>query len=97
AVRGARAGVSSAPGPPGGAFLPGVPPRRAHSLGTMVGMIAGLVISLLAGMLAPYVFHVEGVAWTWNVAVGAIATFVVGMVVSVLVPAGKPEGAPAAS
>jgi hypothetical protein len=37
-------------------------------------------------MLAPYLLHTQGVAWTWNVAIGAIATFVVGMILSTVRP-----------
>ena len=48
----------------------------------MIGMIVGLATSLTVGMLAPYVLHTPGVAWTWNVAVGAITTFVVGLALS---------------
>jgi SSS family solute:Na+ symporter len=87
ALQGGLAALSYASGPTVGAFLLGVLTRRAHSLGTMIGMIAGLATSLCVGMLAPYVLHTEGVAWTWNVAVGATATFLVGLGVSALVPA----------
>jgi len=86
ALEGGLAALSYASGPTVGAFLLGVLSRRANSLGTMIGMIAGLVTSLTLGMLAPYVLHAEGVAWTWNVAIGAIATFVVGMILSTVRP-----------
>ena len=82
ALEGGLAALSYASGPTVGAFLLGVLSRRANSLGTMIGMIAGLSVSLIAGMLAPYVLHTQGVAWTWNVAVGATATFAVGMILS---------------
>ena len=39
------------------------------------------------GRLAPTLFGRPGVAWTWNVATGAVATFVVGLAVSRLRPA----------
>jgi len=55
-------------------------------VGTMAGMVAGLVVSLCAGQLAPYLFGVPGIAWTWNVAVGATVTFAVGLSVSRLIP-----------
>jgi solute:Na+ symporter, SSS family len=87
ALQAGLAALSYASGPTVGAFLLGVLTRRATSAGTMVGMISGLAISLVVGMLAPYVLHFDGVAWTWNVAVGAIATFVIGLGVSALVPA----------
>jgi hypothetical protein len=45
-------------------------------------MIAGLAVSLSVGQLSPYVFGVPGIAWTWNVAVGATVTFVVGLAAS---------------
>ena len=48
----------------------------------MIGMLAGLVVSLSVGQLAPYVLGVPGIAWTWNVAVGAAVTFTVGLIAS---------------
>ena len=48
----------------------------------MAGMVAGLVVSLAAGRLAPVVFGLPGVAWTWNVAVGALVTVAVGLLAS---------------
>jgi hypothetical protein len=51
----------------------------------MIGMITGLVTSLAVGRLAPFLFGVPGVAWTWNVAVGAIVTFAVGWALSQVV------------
>jgi Na+/proline symporter len=86
ALQGGLAALSYASGPTVGAFLLGVLTRRANSVGTMIGMIAGLVTSLTLGMLAPYVLHTQGVAWTWNVAIGATATFAVGMILSALRP-----------
>src|SRR5207245_270749 len=77
-----QAGLAYASGPPVGAFLLGVLTRRANSLGTMIGMLAGLVVSLSVGQLAPYVLGVPGIAWTWNVAVGAAVTFTVGLIAS---------------
>jgi hypothetical protein len=44
----------------------------------MAGMVAGLAVSLSIGLLAPFLFGTTGVAWTWNVAVGAVTTVVVG-------------------
>src|SRR5260221_5839692 len=86
ALQGGLAGLSYASGPTVGGFLVGVLTRRANSVGTMVGMIAGLTVSLTVGMLAPYLLHTEGVAWTWNVAIGATATFAVGMILITLRP-----------
>jgi solute:Na+ symporter, SSS family len=91
ALNAGLAALSYASGPTVGAFLLGVLTRRATSVGTMVGMILGLAVSLVVGMLAPYVLGFEGVAWTWNVAVGAIATFAIGMGVSMIVPARAPK------
>ena len=76
------AALGYASGPTVGAFLLGVLTRTATSAGTMAGMITGLVCSLAVGRLAPFVFGVPGVAWTWNVAVGAVITFTVGWLVS---------------
>jgi hypothetical protein len=49
-------------------------------------MVAGLLTSLAVGRLSPWVFGVPGVAWTWNVAVGALVTVAVGWIVSRLRP-----------
>jgi solute:Na+ symporter, SSS family len=94
ALQGGLAALSYASGPTVGAFLLGVLTRRATSTATMIGMIVGLVTSLAVGMLAPYVFHTQGVAWTWNVAIGATATFAVAMILSTIRPL-QTERAPA--
>jgi Na+/proline symporter len=71
-----------ASGPTVGAFLLAVLARRATATGTLAGMACGLVASLVA-------LRLFQVAWTWNVAVGAMVTFAVGWTVSALrVPAG---------
>lgn len=72
------AALAYASGPTVGAFLLGVLTRGANGPGTLTGMVAGLAVSLLAGKLAPVVLGHPGVAWTWNVAVGAVVTFAVG-------------------
>jgi SSS family solute:Na+ symporter len=95
ALQGGLAALSYASGPTVGAFLLGVLTRRANSFGTMIGMIAGLSASLSVGMLAPFLLGTPGVAWTWNVAVGASVTFVIGLAVSVLRP-GRAEAEAAA-
>jgi solute:Na+ symporter, SSS family len=82
ALQDGLAALSYASGPIVGAFLLGVLTRAANSAGTMTGMIAGLAVSLSVGRLAPVVFGRPGVAWTWNVAIGAIVTVVVGLLVS---------------
>ena len=86
ALQNGLAALSYASGPTVGAFLLGMLTQRASSAGTMIGMIAGLATSLTVGMLAPYVLHTPGVAWTWNVAVGATTTFLVGLALSGLWP-----------
>lgn len=77
------AALGYASGPTVGAFLLGVLTRRAAALGTMLGMIAGLAGSLAVGRLAPVLLGIPGMAWTWNVAVGAVITFAVGWSLSV--------------
>jgi SSS family transporter len=71
-----------ASGPTVGAFLLGVLTTRATSRGTLVGMLLGLAVSLGVGRFAPVVLGMPGVAWTWNVAVGAIVTCAVGWLAS---------------
>ena len=68
-----------ASGPTVGAFLLAVLTKRAGPWGTLGGMAAGLAASLLASRLL-------GVAWTWNVAVGAVVTFALGLSASGLGP-----------
>ena len=82
ALQDGLAALSYASGPIVGAFLLGVLTRSATSAGTMTGMITGLAVSLSVGRLAPVVFGRPGVAWTWNVAIGAIVTVAVGLLVS---------------
>jgi solute:Na+ symporter, SSS family len=60
-----------ASGPTVGAFLLAVLAPRATATGTLAGMACGLLASLVA-------LRVFAVAWTWNVAVGAVVTFAVG-------------------
>lgn len=76
------AALGYASGPTVGAFLLGLLTRRATTWGTLAGMIAGLALSLATGRLAPSILGVPGIAWTWNVLVGAIATFAVGWAAS---------------
>jgi SSS family transporter len=87
ALNSGLAALGYASGPTVGAFLLGVLTRRANAFGTLVGMLCGLGGSLAAGMLSPWLFGVPGVAWTWNVAIGAALTFGVGLAASVLRPA----------
>src|SRR5215510_13448944 len=74
------AALSYASGPTVGAFLLGLLVRTANAPGTLVGMFAGLAVSLAAGSLVgPRLFGWPGVAWTWNVATGAVVTVLVGL------------------
>jgi SSS family transporter len=83
ALQDGLAALSYASGPIVGAFLLGVTTTRATTAGTMAGMLVGLAVSLGVGrLLAPHVLGWEGVAWTWNVAVGAVATGLVGLAAS---------------
>lgn len=82
ALQDGLAALSYASGPIVGAFLLGVTTRSATSAGTMAGMIVGLAVSLSVGRFAPYVLGWPGVAWTWNVAIGAVVTMAVGMLIS---------------
>jgi SSS family transporter len=70
--------LSYASGPTVGAFLLGVLTKRANSLGTLTGMLAGLIAPSVIKLFVP-------IAWTWDVAVGASTTFAVGWVVSTIV------------
>jgi SSS family solute:Na+ symporter len=76
------AALGYASGPTVGAFLLGVLTRTARTAGTLTGMVVGLVVSLAVGRFAPQVFGIPGVAWTWNVAIGALVTVAVGWTVS---------------
>jgi len=72
-----------ASGPTVGAFLLGILTRSATTWGTVAGMAFGLGLTLLTGdLVAPRLFHWPGVAWTWNVAIGAAATFAAGLLFS---------------
>jgi SSS family transporter len=86
------AALGYASGPTVGAFLLGVLTRSARSAPTMIGMIVGLATSLSVGKLAPFLLGRPGVAWTWNVAIGAVVTFVVGWLASRLTRPGSTVG-----
>jgi SSS family transporter len=68
------AALSFASGPTVGAFLLAIGNRRASSASALAGMAAGVLVPMIVNGLTP-------VAWTWNVAVGAVATFLVGSLV----------------
>jgi Na+/proline symporter len=76
------AALGYASGPTVGAFLLGLLTRRATTAGTLIGMLGGLLFSLSVGLLAPWVIGATGIAWTWNVFVGAVVTFLVGLLAS---------------
>jgi Na+/proline symporter len=80
------AALAYASGPTVGAFLLAVLVRRARAAPTLIGMVSGLAVSLAVGRLAPYVLGLPGVAWTWNVAVGASVTVAVGSLLSLAAP-----------
>jgi Na+/proline symporter len=87
------AALGYASGPVVGAFLLGILTTSASSRGTMLGMIAGLVASLFFAKLAPLMLGWTAVAWTWNVAIGTVATLAVGITASALMkdpPAPQP-------
>lgn len=93
ALQAGLAALGYASGPTVGAFLLGILTRSATTAGTLAGMVGGLVFSLAVGSLSPTIFHRPGVAWTWNVATGAIATFAIGLTASRLRPAAAPSPA----
>lgn len=82
ALNAGLAALGYASGPTVGAFALGLFTSTANTTGTMIGMLSGLLVSLSVGLLSPTLFGVPGVAWTWNVFVGAVVTFVVGLSVS---------------
>jgi SSS family solute:Na+ symporter len=77
-----------------GVFLLGTLSRRAGERGTLVGMIAGVVINLLL-WLQPHAlaFSIAGravvlpkIAWTWWVLIGSLMTCAVGYTASLVFP-----------
>ena len=86
ALQAGLAALGYASGPTVGAFALGLFTTRANTPGTMIGMLSGLLVSLSAGLLAPYIYGVPGVAWTWNVFVGATVTIAVGYLASAVLP-----------
>lgn len=75
------AALGYASGPIVGAFLLGVRVPSATSAGTLAGMAAGLAVPALLGRPLPALGW-PGLAWTWNVAVGALVTVAVGWLAS---------------
>ena len=62
-----------------GVFLLGTLTRYANQFGAILGMITGLTLNL-------YLWRWTHVAFTWYVLIGALATFAVGTLVSLLLP-----------
>ena len=77
ALEAGLAALSFASGPTVGAFLLAVLNRRATSPGALIGMLSGLAAPFLANQITP-------VAWTWNVFMGAVTTFAIGSLLSLL-------------
>jgi Na+(H+)/acetate symporter ActP len=69
-----------------GVFVLGVLTKRASERGAMFGMLFGFLLNL-------YLRLFTRVPFTWYVALGSIATFVIGYGVSVVLPAAAPESA----
>jgi len=62
-----------------GVFLLGVMTRKASERGAMVGMLLGFTLNI-------YLWLFTGVAFTWYVVFGSVATFVAGYCASWLMP-----------
>jgi solute:Na+ symporter, SSS family len=62
-----------------GVFLLGVLTRRANQVGGMLGMFSGLATEV-------YLWRFTAVPWTWYVAIGTAAAFLVGYAVSLVLP-----------
>ena len=60
-----------------GVFLLGILTRRARQTGAILGMLCGLVLNIC-------IWEFTRIAWTWYVTLGAITTFVVGYLASLL-------------
>jgi solute:Na+ symporter, SSS family len=75
-----------------GVFLLGTLTKRANEMGTMIGLLAGCVLNLLLwrqgspvhATMWGYSFVFPKIAWTWYVAIGAVVTFGIGYMLSLL-------------
>ena len=70
-----------------GVFLLGTLTERANETGTMIGLLAGCVLNLLLWLDTTWLNHSLGlpnIAWTWYVAIGALVTFGVGYLLSLV-------------
>jgi Na+/proline symporter len=63
-----------------GVFILGVLSKKASERGAMVGMLFGLVLNL-------YLWQFTRIPFTWYVVFGSAATYLVGLLVSWLMPA----------
>lgn len=61
-----------------GVFLLGTLTTRANERGAMLGMLAGLAVSV-------YVWRGTSIGWTWYVFIGTAATFAIGYIASTLI------------
>jgi SSS family solute:Na+ symporter len=76
-----------------GVFLLGTLTKRANESGTMIGLLVGCILNLLLwrqsseihGTLLGHSFVFPKIAWTWYVAIGAVVTFAIGYMTSLLV------------
>jgi solute:Na+ symporter, SSS family len=75
-----------------GVFLLGTLTKRANEMGTMIGLLTGCVLNLLLwrqgspvhAAMWGYSFVFPKIAWTWYVAIGAVVTFGIGYMLSLL-------------
>jgi solute:Na+ symporter, SSS family len=67
-----------------GVFLLGLLTKRASQAGAIAGMLCGLAVNT-------YIWHWTQIAWTWYVTIGTCATFAVGYIASMLLPAGQQQ------
>lgn len=84
ALQAGLAALGYASGPTVGAFALGLLTTTANTRGTLSGMLIGLLTSLAVGQFAPSILGIPGVAWTWNVFVGATTTIATGYVASLV-------------
>lgn len=98
ALQAGLAALGYASGPTVGAFALGLLTTRANARGTLAGMLIGLITSLSVGQFAPQIIGIPGVAWTWNVFIGATVTFAAGFLISAVTPSAQrsPKGNAAA-
>src|ERR1700733_6551089 len=71
-----------------GVFLLGTLTRTATETGAIVGMIGGLVANILLWK-QPHWVPLPKIAWTWFVLIGSMLTFILGWMMSKLLPGKK--------